>query len=382
MSFWINKPVIVVNNTQTFKQILNNEELLNKTLVEIDKMQCKINLNYHIVNWKECTNNKKHEILDFINTNYITSADDNYKLKYTIELLEFYCKDAMIIEFYDNNKNIYGYIMGKKETIKVDKEDFKILEVNFLCILVKLRSIGISSYMINILTKESILAYNIGVAHYTISASIKSPYFCEKDFYHRVLNVDKLNSVDFFNSNINIDVYKHLYNTFEYKNNFKSNHYVKCVKGSCDSKLIDELYLLYTKYNQDSFVIYENVDINKFKESFTNNAFTHFIIYKNKSIVSYISMFELDTLYKTATRYKSGFLYYMFFTDKSLSDSFNLICEYIHTNNIYDLITFGDIFKLDYNELKCIKGTGNLKYYLFNIESSEIEACKNALTTI
>lgn len=381
MSFWINKPVIV-NNTESFKQILSNDELLNKTLVEISKMQRKFNINYFIINWKECLNDKKYEILDFINTSYISSVDDNYKLKYTIELLDFYCKDAIIIEFY-KNEHIYGYIMGRKENIKVNKKDFEILEVNFLCISVKERKVGISSYMINILTKESILAYNIGIAHYTISTNIKSPYFCEKDFYHRILNIDKLNIVNFFNSNVDINLYKQLYNTFEYNIDFKNNYYIKCIKGDYDTELIRELYLLHKQYNRDSFIVYKDEDIETFRESFMNNSFTHFIIYKSQNIVSYISMFELDTIYKTTIKYKSGFLYNMFFIDKSLLiNSFNLISEYIYINGIYDLISFGDIFQLDYNDLKCIKGTGHLKYYLFNMESSVIEACENALITI
>ena len=170
-------------------------------------------------------------------------------------------------------------------------------------------------------------------------------------------------------------------------NNFKNNHHIKCIKGIksnlVDNTLINELYILYKEYSNKSYTIYENLNINTFKKTFTNNAFTHFIIYRDNIIISYISMFKLDTLYNNTTLYTSGFLYYMFFKyDSLLINSFELISEHIYIHKIYDLITFGDIFNINYNDIKCIAGSSLSKYYLFNLKSSKIEAYKNALITI
>lgn len=384
---WLDKPVAVDKNFN-FTQILSNNKLLEKINNDIDKMSSKINLDYKIINWNDSTNYKKQNILDFINNNYITSNNNNYKLIYTIDLLDFYCNNAIIIEFHaKNNDRVIGYIIGKKENIQINKDIIKyidILEVNFLCIYIKLRNIGISSYMIAILSKISISLYNIPVAHYTICTDIKSPYFCIKDFYYRPINIDKLYNVNFFNMKVNIETHKKTYNTFHHNNNIFT---IKCINGNSlnehkHPKLIDTLYLLYKDYTFKSYIICENIDINTFKKSFFNNAFTHFIIYKNDKIISYISMFKLDTLYNNKTTYSSGFLYYMFFLDNSIIESFNLISEYIYIHKLFDLITFSDIFNIDYSKIKCLQGSGLLKYYLFNISSCNIEPYKNGLITI
>ena len=56
--------------------------------------------------------------------------------------------------------------------------------------------------------------------------------------------------------------------------------------------------------------------------------------------------------------------------------------EYIYKNNVFDVTTFSDIFNINYNNIKCIQGSGVLRYYLFNITCNSIDSIKNGLITI
>lgn len=381
-SFWLNKPVSVSNNIKT---IIQQEELLKKINDEISIN--KYQLDYTI--YKSLTSEKLDKILYFINKYYVSSSDYTFQLQYSKELFSFFIHNALIIEFYPKNNpsKIVGYIIGKKTSVYLYNNIFFSSEVNFLCVIPTLRKMGVSSYMINILSKEIILHYNITTSHYTISSQIKSPSFGTKQIYHRIINVPTLCHTKFIKNSSNFSDLVKTFNSFNYTQTSKNSHYIKFIHNSTDitSEFIQDLYLKYIKYAKSTYDIFNYISLEEFTQTFNNDMFYHFIIYnKNHKITSYICLFRLDSMnvYSKLT-YRSGFYYYMFFQYPQLIiDSLELVNEYIHNNDIFDVITFSDIFNIDPIPLKCIDGSCSLGYYFYNLQCPTIPNHKNGLITI
>lgn len=379
--FWSNKPVKICNNISSSDLVIcSKEDILINVNKEIQENRFK--LDYSILEGNNLTSNKIHNIVEFINMNYVESKCDSFKLIYTDELFSFYCKDSIILEFYpENNKKIVGYVLGKKTTISLYNSIFDTSEVNFLCIIPNLRSLGLSSYMLNVLTKEIILKYNVTTSHYTISAPIKSPYFGEKRFYHRFINTDNLYKIKFISSINNV------YNTFNYNKQYHYHYKLKYINGhGINDDLGTSLYDKYISYCKSTYDIYDIVDYQEFNKSFSNNMFHHFIIYsESEEIVSYVSLFRLDTFNNNIKiSVKAGYYYYMFFEDKSkIINDLEYINKYIYDNSIFDILTFSDIFDIDYENTNCIiKGSSILRYYFYNMKIPCIINCRNGMITI
>lgn len=387
-TFWSNKPVNITTNVDSNKYILSHEQLLEKIDNEIYNFKFKIN--YKVIDSDGLNTTKIDEILHFINHNYVTSSDNIFKFVYTPELFRFYIHDSIIFEFYSSTyKNIIGYIIGKPSNLNIEGENKSSVEVNFLCVASHLRKIGLSSFMINVLTKEIILQYKIYMAHYTTGTDLPIPHFCKKQMYHRLINIPVLHKNKFF-ENIDQDLLVQKFNCFNYNTHLKNVYTIKYSCGCNDNstvisqKVIKELYNNYIAYSQKTYHVYECVSLDEFSRTFSNSAFHHFLLYKGQSVVSYICLFRLDTYNsQTDSNYSSGFYYYMFFDDSEYICTYlELIHEYIYLHKIFDVITFSDIFDIDYNQIKCIKGTGELKYYFYNLKYKQIKSYKNGLVTI
>jgi len=388
-SFWKTKPVIV-SQEKDFNQILTNEELLIKINKELS--ESKVILDYSIVK-SDISDLKYKQIVNFINNNYII-GDSDFKLCYTLDLFKFYCKNALILEFYPKGKEtIVGYIIGKKEKLNIKGKDhfslIDILEVNFLCLTPKLRKLHIGPYMINCLTKESISNFNIGVAHYTINSPIKSPYISKKQFYHRMLNIDTLIKTKFINKDIHensFETLKKVYNTFDYQETFDTKYNddrVILIKSSKQIHVKSRIYDLYKEYAKNTYDIYEEMSLEELNEILDNKDFFNFLILDGQdATIAFISFFKLNTN-TTNGNYKNGYYYKMFFRNQNvIKDSLEFINEYIYKNNIFDVLTLPEMFNQELILDKMINGTGNLKYYLYNMSSSKIDNHKNGLVTI
>jgi len=363
-SFWKNKPVKVSNDNAILNSLLSKDVLLSNINKEINLNRFK--LEYSVIMGDDLDRNKTVQILNFINKNYVTSKEMS-RLLYSIELFEFYCQthQCIILEFYPkNNKNIVGYIIGKIGKVSLYNVIFETSEVNFLCIVPHLRSMGLSSYMINVLSKEIITKYDIITSHYTVSTPIQSPYFGEKLFFHRV---------------------KSKKSTFNCDKKFINTHTIEYINNKQNiNQLIYYLYNEYLRYCQLNYDIYEVVNIEEFKTSFMNKAFHHFIIRDDTNfIIAYVSFFRLDTLYNETDIIRNGYYYYMFFNDiKNKINCIEYIHKYIYDKGIFNLITFTDIFDINYEDINCVKSDTVLKYYFYNLNCPLIQNNKNGLITI
>jgi hypothetical protein len=396
-SFWKTKPV-VISEEKEFNQILSNEYILEKVNHQIISSKLKLDYKLYsfdkiISNHQLLTETKINEIVLFINNNYISGGDDDdFKYIYTFDLLKLFCKDAIVFEFYPkNNIKIIGYIIGKRTKLSCFNKCFECLEVNFLCLISKLRNLNLAPFMINCLTKESIINYNIGIAHYTINSPIKSPYFSKKKFYHRMINIDNLINCKFLIDDSDNDsdndsdkngknILKKVYNTFSYKLSSKK---VVIINNTNKNLYINSIYEKYKKYSKNIYDIYLNISLDELNDILDNNSFYNFVILNSSgNLETFISFFRLDTTNNNGV-YKNGFYYKICFpNDANKTDYLEFVNEYIYINKIFDVITFADHFDIDFKQMKCIEGTGELKYYLYNYNFRKIDNCKNGLITI
>jgi hypothetical protein len=381
------------------KNLITSQNLSN--LIDFQLSSSKLKLDFKVIE-PESENFKYNKILDFINENYITSNGDGnlYKLNYSISLFSFFAKNSIIIEFYPKNKDkVVGYIIGKLCNLEIYNQLTKSMEVNFLCLIPQLRNLGLSLFMKNVLANECIKRYNVSIAHYTSSHDINYPIFSSKSFYHRILNIMVLKNINWlYDKNVSIKKYEKLYNTFEISDSIQTDYSILYINDLTDQNFkldIHSLYSKYISYCQKQFDIYDKIEENTFKSTFYNKAFHHFIILNKttQELEAYLCYFELNTIYTvTNTICKTGYQYFYFFknNDISLNSSFielnssfvELLHQYILSNNLFDLVNYTESKNFNIQLIKLVKGSSQLKYFLFNKKINTIKPSNNGLVTI
>lgn len=388
-SYWINKPINVIDNNEDkldFNEYVLDEVSL-KTMIGKEIDDHKIKLDYKIQNYNQSFDNS--ELLDFINKNYVSLF--NYFLYYTEELFNQWlqpCKnDYMIIKFYPkNNTQLVGLIIGKRIKLYIKGIELYTLEVNFLCLIPKLRNMNIAPLMINILTKECLVNFeNVRTAFYSIHKRLQVPHFCNVNFYHIPINyalltemklIDKLKEKMYFN------------NFLINKNKETDTIYLNSC--SLDDDSIKNLYAKIYDYNKRNYDVYKIISLDEFANGFKNNKLHHFFIYnENSEIINYLCFFALDTIrYENSITQicKNGYYYYGFYKETSLEyieTSFIKVLDKIHRKKIFDMITVYNNQKLhNSNKIDIREGNGKLNYYLYNYKTCLVDTEKFGFITI
>jgi hypothetical protein len=397
LNYWATSPVMVKNvdtitNSENNKpfQIIPNDIILNKmeNIIQIHpyKLDYKVN----------DPNLDSNKLCEFINANYIETSDSEHKFLYPTDLLEYYISKSLVLSFYSKQteskkSQMIGLIIGKKAKLYIDKIEFDTIETNFLILNPKVRNNNLAPLMISILTKESILNYSIGISHYTINNPIKAPHYSLKYYYHRMINIPKLFDTKFISSDITtINDYVQIYNNFK---DYLPNQMViyfnkKNIKNKVSDELVDLIYQNINLYVKNKYVIYEYRTREQIKQIFGSESFHNFILVesnneKNKyQIKNYICLNEIKTLNINNNKaYSNGYIYTGFYSD-NVDIVIEKISQYIYLNNILDVITWSDFFDVDNSCTIAIKGSGFLKYYLYNIQTFPIPNESNGLVTL
>lgn len=406
MSFWSNKPLHINNNLKN-DYILDTDVLLSQIHTEISNS--KILLDYYIITSPDDL--LKSQLLQFINNNY-NEINSNFTLNYSSSLFNYYITpNTLCILFYPHNKkpqnittqNMVGFICGHPQTVYIKENNmfkhYKTIDVNYLCLIEPLRNLHVSSYIINILTKQCILKFNnINCAIYTIgNQPIKSQSFSNKTFYHRPINVDNLINSKLLNLDKDISVLKHFFQTFDFDNNFLKDHQFVYLTNDYLNRnqetlinIVDEIHdklLNINKLNYDIFDYKSKTDI---KNILLNNSFYNFLIINKKTneIKDYICLYNLVTKNITNNILSRNGYFYIFMTSENDEYKFNII-EYISKfsfeNDLFDIITIMDIMEHGYlkeKHFKILNTSTKLYYYMYNLRLQEIKPFKNGLITI
>ena len=402
LNYWVNSPVRVEKNILDLSdskinkpfQIISNEILLNKMENIIQTHPYKLD---YKVNDPNLDSNK---LCEFINANYIEDLDSStHKFLYTIDLLEYYISDSLVLSFYSkqtesHKSKMIGLIIGKKANLFIGDVKFNTIEGNFLILNPKVRNNNLTPLIISILIKESILNYSISISHYTINNLIKAPHYCLKYYYHRMINISRLFESKFISDEIStIDEYKQLYNCF--KDYLPNQHIIYLGKKnankisvSVSDELIDVIYQNINLYAKNKYIIYEYRTKEQIKQIFSSESFHHFILVESNpdsnkcEIKNYICLNEIQTVnLNNEQSYLNGYIYMGFYSD-NIDIVIEKISQYIYLNNILDVITWSDFFDINNSCINAIKGSGFLKYYLYNIQTFTIPNELNGLVTL
>ena len=305
MSFWEAQPVAVGT---TVSQILSAEDLLTKINGEIDA--AKIKLEYRSFLGTQIDAEFRAKILGFINENYVGS--ERIKLIYDDVLFSYYLKDTLLLQFHPkgNPDKIVGIITGKKKNLHIDATVVNMIEVNFLCLSSKLRSMHLAPYMIGVLTRESVVQLGISVAYYTIGETIKSPSFGKKQMFHRPVNISNLVEGGFFN--VPVKQYERLYNTFG------SLRTVKYSSGVANLDLSKDLEGKLAEYSKKTYSVYDYKDAAAISNILMSTAFHNFEFYDGSGgLTDFISLYRLDSHNQTNGRfYKNGYLFLIYLSSE------------------------------------------------------------------
>ena len=242
--------------------------------------------------------------------------------------------------------------------------------------------------MINILTRESILNFNIGIAHYTLSHEIKSPYISKKHFYNRYININTLFESESFNNSFDK---QSLIQKYKFDNDVIYNNKIEYLQGKL--KTIDTIKILYKnlkEYNKKIYNIYEEIEYDNFLNTFLTNSFHHFIIRnKENEILNYVTIFTIkNNNLRNKKFYTCGYLYNMFFNnEENPYFVLEMIFRYINKEKLdIDMVCFTDVFENKlYDECLVKKlelSSSFLNYHFYNIKCNTIENNKNGLITI
>jgi hypothetical protein len=172
--------------------------------------------------------------------------------------------------------------------------------------------------MINILTRECIKKYNVGIAHYTVGKLIKSPSFCTKRIFHRPLNINQLVQCDFFGKNGDYNIID-LINCF---NTFPTQQYeqdLSYINGNIPLNY-DEIFEKLIRFRKDNYKVYDILTKESLYKSFLNKGFHHFIFSKNNNVHAYFSIFDLKSINNgNKGTYTNGVIYKFFFSNNNVS---------------------------------------------------------------
>lgn len=347
MSFWKTQDVTI--HLPEIKQNLSIEDSLNKITAQLDT--AKLKLDYTVYENIQADSTLIKEALEFINNNYLRSGP--VKVLYSESLLAYYLKNALLIYFHSRGK-LVGMIIGKQKSLSIYDKIHKTVEVNFLCLNPKLRSLHLAPYMIGVLQKEVNIRFNIAIAYYTISVPIKSPPFGTKQFFYRPIK--KYTDI-------------------------KALNYTS---GIADTSFAEQLEQKLLTYSKETYSVFDYKNIDEITSILATPAFHNFAFYKDKILTDFICINSVITANDNGTSYKNGYIYMVILSQKStkhIDCILDSVSSYCAENNIISILGTSDIFP-SMGELGFTASNSSTSYYMYNMNMQPIENTKNGIIMI
>jgi len=141
------------------------------------------------------------EVYDLLSLNYVEDGDASLRFQYSAEFLQWalrppgYYKEWHIGVRVKSNGKLIAFISGVPVSLRVRNNTFIAAEINYLCVLKKLRSRRLAPVLIKEVTRQCHLK-GIFQAIYTAGVVLPTPVATCR-YFHRSLNVPKLVDVKF-----------------------------------------------------------------------------------------------------------------------------------------------------------------------------------------
>ena len=303
---------------------------------EIEKQKIVHNESLKLPNgfvWSSFSND---DICVFLNEHYI--RDETFSLSYNSDMLKWY--DSVCISEESTGKLI-GHISSVPVTMRVHKDILNMVQINFLCVHPKYRSHGFAPILISEI-KRIANTKNIWQAIFTAVTTIPTP-ITKSNYWHRFLDVKKLIKIGFHKTNRTREKYYEL----KSKNSSFRN---------MTSKDIPKVTKILQKYFNDF----------KIAPVVTKDWVKRWILplhsYVSDESDDFISFYSLPYERTDGTgTVNQAYGYYI--VGDVYSDAFMIAKN--KGFDVFNVLDVGqDTSKME--ELKFMKGTGSIKYYLFN----------------
>ena len=331
------------------------------------------------ISWRDICLSKVfsiHELFKFLQENYIEDNNSIYRFNYSHEFLNFNLKIPYWHPFFSialtfsRGSKLIGSIMCVPKTIAFEKFLINSSEINYLCLIKKIRSTRLVSTLIQEITRR---LNAIGCLHalYTTAVSFHEP-FVHSRYYHYPLNIFKLYNLAFMKSRCFVT----RTGKFDWK---KTN-----------IKLLEQKksYIRYiVRKNLTKLKAYTCFMDDEFECSFNNVEGVFYLFFfssSKKNNVKCISFYSLPN--KIIKKEKNTYVFTAYWYFGYMKTAIIKCCQ----NIIMMLKILGfDLFNIveSINEKKNLKlmgfkkGTGFLQFHIFNWIQKPIACKDNGLVT-
>ena len=281
-------------------------------------------------------------IYDFINNHYI--RDDTFNLSYDIEMIKWYLEPPShhsICIAEKETGQIVGHISSVPVTMKINKDMVKMVQINFLCVHPKYRSHGFAPLLISEI-KRIANTEDIWQAIFTAVTTIPTP-ITKANYWHRFLNIQNL-----------------VKSGFHTTTRVREKYYDLKITNSSFRKMTVRDIPKVTKILQKQFNTFKIAPV--INKDWVKKWILPLYSYVNDETDDFISFYSVQYERNDGT-YTVKQAYGHYTVGDVYSDAF-IIAKNLGFD-VFNILDVGeDTSKLE--ELKFMKGTGSVNYYLFN----------------
>ncbi len=368
LPFWSTQPV-----TQTLNQLKNIEiaSPIKSDEIDINQNPLKLPDDYYWYELDVENNDDINSLHKLLQHNYVEDTSNTLRFNYSKEFLKWaltppnYKKEFILaVKYNKGTKPLVGFISAIPITVVLSYVTYSAVEINFLCVHKNLRNLRLTPVLIREITRRVNLS-GINYALYTTGIKQSLP-ITTCTYYHRPLNTKKLIEADFLDLKPKFTMAR----TIKYNKlpQMLNNINLRPLKlEDCESANI-----LLNNYLH-KFKLHMHFNLDEFKHWFLNNE-TNVICYvieNDNKITDMCSFYVLQTTLLDNIKHKTINAVYSWYNVATSITLQSLIKDslVIANNKGFDVYNCLDIHdnKLIFNDLKFVKGNGDLNYYMFNM---------------
>lgn len=320
------------------------------------------------------------EVYTLLNLNYIEDEHAMFRFDYSKDFLLWaltppgWEKSWHVGIRAKKSGKLVAFICAAPATMRIgDNNNVKLVEINFLCILRKLRAHRLAAVMIKEITRKVHLK-NRWVAAYTAGIYLPTP-FTNSNYYHRIINLKKLVDVRFAPPPARNKTMKEAIDEIKLPSNISTPGF-----RSMEIKDVDEARALVMEYLSKNTKVHPNFDRDDFAHWFLNRdgVVNSYVVEdpETKKITDFASFYHLNSTITSHPVHSHINAAYLFYNVATKTD-FNVLIKDllisaanigIDVCNCLDLMRNSEMLA----DQKFGKGDGVLQYYAYNYKIPKV----------
>lgn len=327
------------------------------------------------------------ELYVLLTENYVEDDDSMFRFDYSPEFLSWALnppgsiKDWKVGVRITKSKKLIGFISAIPAKIKVYEKVQNMVEINFLCVLKKLRSKRLAPVLIREITRR-VNCKGIFQAVYTAGIVLPKPVGTCR-YWHRSLNPKKLIEVNFCHLSRNMTMQRYL-KLYRLPEETKTAG-LRPMKASDVPKVVKLLNDFLTPY--DLRPVFDEEDVSHWFLPKENVVYSFVVTEstgkKEEEIVDFLSFYSLPSTVVNHPQHKTLNAAYAFYNVCRKNNWVDLMGDalILAKKKNFDVFNALDLMENEefLEKLKFGIGDGNLQYYLYNWRCPSMTAKKIGL---